>query len=214
MVSAVKTASLGLEVYEQTRSLELFERAERVIPGAKLGGSVICPAGMYGHYSPNAMAPGYPIYFSDARGARFWDVDGNEYVDYMCAYGPMVLGYKNRLIEEAVRKQNEKSNTVSLAAPLMVELAEYLVGLVPIADWAFFSKNGSGVDAGAGDPRNRHPRSEAFAARRASLSSSMMFVRGSVRTWEEARRFGDLSGWHVRPLQPERDGSRVPDLLL
>ena len=69
MVSAVKTASLGLEVYEQTRSLELFERAERVIPGAKLGGSVICPAGMYGHYSPNAMAPGYPIYFSDARGA-------------------------------------------------------------------------------------------------------------------------------------------------
>ena len=142
MVTSVKAASLGLAVYEQTRSRELFERAERVIPGAKYGGAVICPAGMCGHYSLNAMAPGYPIYFSEARGARFWDVDGNEYVDYMCAYGPMVVGYKNPVIDEAVRKQNEKSNTVTLAAPLMVELAEYLVDLVPIADWAFFSKNG------------------------------------------------------------------------
>ena len=148
MSTAARTRVGSLDVYDQTRSHAIFERAKRVIPGARLAGSVVCDAGMYGHYSPNAAAPGYPIYFADADGARFTDVDGNEYVDWMCAYGPMVVGYRNPVVAEAVAKQNEKSNTVSLASPVMVELAEALVDLVPIADWAFFSKNG-------GDPTNQ-----------------------------------------------------------
>jgi glutamate-1-semialdehyde 2,1-aminomutase len=175
MDSAAQAASLGLGVYEQTKSQELFERAKRVVPGAMLAGSVVCPDGMYGHYSPNAMAPGYPIYFSRAQGARFWDLDGNEYVDYMCAYGPMILGYKNPVIEEAIRKQNEKSNTVTLAAPLMVDLAEYLVDLVPIADWAFFSKNG-------GDPTNQ----SVMVARAATGRKKIVTVAGGyhgVNAW-------------------------------
>lgn len=128
-----------MKTYRQTKSQKLFERAKKVVPGSPL-----CPeGGMYGHYSVSVSARGNPIYFSRAKGARFWDVDGNEYVDYMCAYGPMIVGYNHPAVDQAARRQYEKGNTVSLASPVLVELAERLVDMVPIADWAFFAKNGA-----------------------------------------------------------------------
>lgn len=128
-----------MKVFEQKESHRWFERASRVVAG-----SPFCPAGgMYGHYSVSVSARGNPIYFSRARGARFWDVDGNEYVDYVCAYGPMVLGYGHPKVDEAARRQLDKGNTVSLAPAVMVELAERLVEYVTVADWAFFAKNGA-----------------------------------------------------------------------
>jgi len=128
-----------MKVYDQKESQKLLERAKKVIPGSPL-----CPdGGMYGHYSVSVPARGNPIYFSRAEGSRFWDVDGNEYVDYMCAYGPMILGYNHEAVDEAARQQYRKGNTVSLASPVMVELAEQLVDMVSIADWAFFAKNGA-----------------------------------------------------------------------
>ena len=78
-----------------------------------------------------------------AKGSRFWDVDGNEYIDYLCAYGPMILGYDNEVIEQAVRDQLSKADTCSLASPVMVDLAETFVDLIPWADWATFAKNGA-----------------------------------------------------------------------
>lgn len=128
-----------MRLYEQTESRKFHERAKKVIPGSPL-----CPeGGMYGHYSVSVPARGNPIYFSRAEGAHFWDVDGNEYIDYMCAYGPMILGYNHPGVDEAARDQYRRGNTVSLAAPVMVELAETLVGMVSIADWAVFAKNGA-----------------------------------------------------------------------
>ena len=128
-----------MKTYRQTRSQKWLERAKKVIPGSPL-----CPeGGMYGHYSVSVSARGNPIFFSKAKGARFWDVDGNEYVDYMCAYGPMILGYNHPAVDQAARKQLKEGNTVSLASPVLVELAERLVAMVPVADWAFFAKNGA-----------------------------------------------------------------------
>ena len=121
-----------MKIYTYPKSKALFEKAKKVIPG-----------GIYGHYGPSANFPGNPQYFSKAEGSKFWDIDGNEFIDYMCAYGPMILGYNYPVVDEAAKKQYEKGNTVSLAAPAMVELAEVLVDMVPIADWAFFSKNGA-----------------------------------------------------------------------
>lgn len=60
----------------------------------------------------------------------------------MCAYGPMILGYNHPVVDEAARAQYAKGNTVSLAAPVMVELAETLVEMVSGGDWALFGKNG------------------------------------------------------------------------
>ena len=117
-----------------THSQALFERAARVIPN-----------GIPGHFNPVVQKPdgSYPHYVQRAEGARFWDVDGNEYIDYMCGYGPMILGYNNAAVEQAVREQTQLADTCTLASPVMVELAEYLVDLIPMADWAYFAKNGA-----------------------------------------------------------------------
>lgn len=97
--------------------------------------------------SPSPLIPptAYPFYASRAKGSRFWDVDGNEFIDYMCAYGPVILGYHHDKVDEAARKQYDAANCVTGPAPVMVELAENLVDTIPIADWAFFAKNGGDV---------------------------------------------------------------------
>ncbi|GJM11814.1 MAG: glutamate-1-semialdehyde 2,1-aminomutase [Pseudohongiella sp.] len=120
--------------YKYDKSEALFERARGVIPN-----------GIGGHFNPVVQLPRgtYPLYCERASGSRFFDVDGNEYIDYMCAYGPMILGYGNPAVEEAVRAQTEKSDTCTLASQVMVELGEQLVDLIPMADWATFAKNGA-----------------------------------------------------------------------
>ncbi|MCP4751156.1 MAG: aminotransferase class III-fold pyridoxal phosphate-dependent enzyme [Proteobacteria bacterium] len=120
-----------MEVYSFERSQELYQKAQRIVPN-----------GIYGHYGLAVSGPECPLYFSDSKGTTIWDVDGNPFIDYMCGYGPMILGYRNAVVDEAVRKQYEKGDTVSLVSPVMVELAETLVDMVSIADWAFFAKNG------------------------------------------------------------------------
>jgi glutamate-1-semialdehyde 2,1-aminomutase len=117
------------------RTQQLFERAARVVPG-----------GIYGHQSPVMLVPGaYPYFFERGDGSHVWDVDGNEYIDYMCSYGPIVLGHNHPKVEEAAAAQRRKGNCFNGPTELWVELAEYLVGLTPFADWAAFGKNGSDV---------------------------------------------------------------------
>ena len=125
-----------METYQFNNSQKILKRAVRVIP-----------CGIYGHFSPSPLVPptAYPFYVSRSKGARFWDVDGNEFIDYMCAYGPMILGYHHDKVDTAARKQYEAANCVTIPSPVMVELAEYLVDLIPIADWAYFAKNGGDV---------------------------------------------------------------------
>jgi glutamate-1-semialdehyde 2,1-aminomutase len=119
--------------YRQTEAL--FARALRVVPG-----------GIYGHQSPRMLVPGaYPYFFARGDGARIWDVDGNEYVDLMCAYGPIVLGHNHPRVDEAARRQAADGRCFNGPGPVWVELAERLVGLTPWAAWAVFAKNGSDV---------------------------------------------------------------------
>jgi glutamate-1-semialdehyde 2,1-aminomutase len=115
------------------RSRELFARAAQVIPG-----------GIYGHASPAVALPGsFPYYAERARGCRYWDVDGNEYIDYLCGYGPMILGHQHPQVDEAAARQQRDALCLNHPAPVMVELAEHLVSLVDFAAWAVFGKNGS-----------------------------------------------------------------------
>ena len=115
------------------RDNELRERAVQVIPG-----------GMYGHMSVlRRMPPEYPQYFERADGCRLWDVDGNEYIDYMCSYGPMIAGYGNPRIRAAADAQRARMDIANAPAAVIVDLAERLVQQVTHAEWAMFSKNGN-----------------------------------------------------------------------
>ena len=117
-------------IYEVKKSDELLRKAKEVIPG-----------GIFGHYK-YAIRDSGPKFFAKAQGAYFWDVDENKYIDLMCAYGPSILGYNHPEVEEAANSQSFKGNTVSLASPIMVDLATALVDMVDAADWALFGKNG------------------------------------------------------------------------
>ena len=117
----------------RTQSDELFERARKVVPG-----------GIYGHVSPAAGLPRHFPHFCDhAQGSRFVDVDGNEWLDFMCGFGAILHGYNHPEIEEAVTLQREKGSVFNQPSSLMVELAETLVAQVDFAEWAVFAKNGS-----------------------------------------------------------------------
>lgn len=125
-----------MQVFNYSENQKWFERATRVIP-----------CGVYGHFSPAPCVPtnAYPFFSTRADGCKFWDVDGNEFIDYMCAYGPMIMGYHNPVVDEAFINQLKQADANSIASTKMVELAEFLVDLIPVADWAFFAKNGADV---------------------------------------------------------------------
>lgn len=114
------------------RAGELKERAERVIPN-----------GMYGHEATRLLPAEFPQFFSQAKGARIWDADGNSYIDYMCAYGPNLFGHGHEPIEKAALAQQQRGDTMTGPAELMIDLAEAFVGQVSHADWAMFCKNGT-----------------------------------------------------------------------
>ncbi len=98
---------------------------------------------MYGHLSARRLSPNYPQFYERVQGARAWDVDGREFVDMMCSFGPMILGYQHERVEQAAAAQREKGDTQPGPGAAMVELAELLTERVDHADWAMFGKNGS-----------------------------------------------------------------------
>lgn len=119
-------------MWTDRRANELKARAQQVIPG-----------GMYGHESVRLLPAEYPQFYKRAKGARMWDADDNQYIDYMCAYGPNLFGYGHEAIESAAAKQQVLGDTMSGPSEIMVDLAEAFVDQVSHASWAIFCKNGT-----------------------------------------------------------------------
>lgn len=90
-----------------------------------------------------------PAYLSRGRGARVWDVDGNEYLDFQMAVGPVSLGYCHEAVDIAIREQLDRGITFSLMHPLEVEVAELVRTVVPGAESVRFSKTGCDVTTAA-----------------------------------------------------------------
>ncbi len=111
-----------------------YEDALKVIPGAILG-----------IRRPYNFVPGeYPIFFDHAKGGRVTDVDGNEYIDMLCAYGPIIIGHREEEIDNAVIDQMQnKGFCFSLTQPVQNKLAEKVIELIPSAEMAVFVKTGS-----------------------------------------------------------------------
>jgi glutamate-1-semialdehyde 2,1-aminomutase len=126
---------MGFPLNDYTKSREEFNRALKVIP-----------SGIYGHQGPaeGCFVPvsAFPFFSQRAKGAYFWDVDGNRFIDYMCAYGPNVLGYNDDEVDEAAAQQRAMGDCITAPSTTMIDFAELLVDTVAGADWAFFAKNG------------------------------------------------------------------------
>lgn len=117
-----------------SESLKLFEDGEKLIPG-----------GVLGIRRPYNFVEGeYPIYVESGKGGRIIDVDGNEYIDFLCAYGPIILGYREEEIDEAVIKQiRDKGFCFSITQRYQNQLAEKLKELIPCSEMTIFVKTGS-----------------------------------------------------------------------
>jgi glutamate-1-semialdehyde aminotransferase len=90
-----------------------------------------------------------PIYLRNGSGCRVWDVDGNEYIDYVMGVGPISLGYCYETVDRAIREQLQKGISFSLVHPLEVEVAELLRNIIPNADSVRYSKTGADVTSAA-----------------------------------------------------------------
>lgn len=117
--------------------------------GWRARAAAVLPSGMYGHQSTRLLPEAYPQFFARAEGACIWDTDGNRYIDYMCAYGPNLLGYADAEIDAAYVAQLRLGDTMTGPAPVMVELAEALTAQITHAEWALFCKNGTDATTAA-----------------------------------------------------------------
>ncbi len=161
---------MATKINNYTKSREWFDRAVKVVP-----------SGVYGHLGPaegNFMpVTSFPLMGDRAQGSYFWDVDGNRFIDYMCAYGPNVLGYNDPDVDAAAMEQLKKGNCMTSPSYKMVEFAELLVDTVACADWAFFAKNGNDVTTAA-----------IMTARAATHRKKIVFVNGyyhGVSPWTQ-----------------------------
>ena len=101
------------QIYDVSKGQELFKKALKYVP-----------AGIYGHLGPSegCMIPvsAYPLFMSRAQGTYIWDLNGNRYIDYMCAYGPNFLGYNDPDVDAAAIEQLKKGNCTTLKFPLPI----------------------------------------------------------------------------------------------
>ena len=137
MPNAVRTNTQDPDITESNR---LWARSLGLIPG----GTQTLAKG------PGQFIRGVaPKYLRRGRGARVWDVDGNEFLDLSMAVGPLVLGYGHGAVDTAIRRQLEDGITFSLMHPLEVEVASLVRDVVPGAESVRFSKTGADVTSAA-----------------------------------------------------------------
>ncbi len=123
-----------------TKSNELYSRAVGLIPSVT---------------QTLAKGPGQwvkgiaPKYLTKGKGSHVWDVDGNEYIDYMMGVGPLSLGYSYTAVDEAIKKQLEDGITFSMMHPLEVEIAELIREIIPNAEAVRYSKTGADATSAA-----------------------------------------------------------------
>src|SRR6516165_3405337 len=103
-----------------SRSSEFFARAQKRIPGG-----VNSPVRAFRNVG------GDPFFVARGEGARIWDVDGNEYIDYVCSWGPAILGHAPKVVVEAVRDAAMRGLSFGIPNPLEVEMAELICEWVP-----------------------------------------------------------------------------------
>lgn len=156
-----------------------WDRAQRVIP---LGTQTFSK-------SPTQFVQGVsPIYLERGQGAHVWDVDGNEYIDYPMALGPVLLGYAEPAVDDAIREQLQHGITFTLMHPLEVEVAERIVALCPGVEAVRFGKSGSDAVTGA------------VRAARAATGRDHVLVTG-------------YHGWHDWFIGTTTRSSGIPDAV-
>jgi glutamate-1-semialdehyde 2,1-aminomutase len=105
------------------KSKQLFDRAQESIPGG-----VNSPVRAF------KSVGGTPLFIRNARGAYLYDVDGNQYIDYIASWGPMILGHAHEPVVRAIQEKAKDSTSYGAPTELEVEMAELIISMVPNVD--------------------------------------------------------------------------------
>lgn len=124
-MSMLRPGEVAQFASQRPRSQEAYERAQRIMPSGVA-------------HDLRFVRP-FPITLARASGARKWDVDGNEYIDYVLGLGPLLLGHGHPLVEQRLREQLSRYVLAASPNPLEVELAQKLVDIVPCAQACRFT---------------------------------------------------------------------------
>lgn len=187
--------SAPIRSYE--RSLALFDEAVALIPGGSQTNSK----------RPSAFAHGaYPIYFESGQGGRITDIDGNEFIDLVGGLGPLALGYRHPVVDDAIRKQLDRGIISGLLSPLEVDVARLLRELVPCAEMVRYFKGGGEATAAAARVARR------FTGRPIILNCG---YRGWPDTWTVANNDGGIPAGAEYALQtfPFNERERLEALV-
>ncbi len=120
------------------RSLEIYDRAAALIPGRTQ---------LISRRSSQFAHGNSPIYASRAKGARFIDVDENEYIDWVNAVGAIILGHADDAVDNAVKAQIDRGSIYTLNSALEIELAELLNEVIPCSEMVRYTKSGGEANA-------------------------------------------------------------------
>jgi glutamate-1-semialdehyde 2,1-aminomutase len=121
-----------------TQSEALFARAQQYIPGG-----VNSPVRAFKNVGMT------PRFIQRANGARIWDADGNEFIDYVGSWGPMILGHAHDQVLDAVRKVSESGTSFGAPTELEIRLAEMVCAAVPSVERVRFVNSGNEATQGA-----------------------------------------------------------------
>ncbi|MDL5503932.1 MAG: aminotransferase class III-fold pyridoxal phosphate-dependent enzyme, partial [Candidatus Methanoperedens sp.] len=117
------------------KSRKLFDQAKKILPG--------------GVSSPVRAIKPYPFYTKRADGSKLIDIDGNEYIDYVMGYGPLLLGHNHPAIKEAVIKQLDDGWLYGTPTELEVSLANEIIKLYKSINMVRFVSTGTEATMGA-----------------------------------------------------------------
>ncbi len=105
------------------KSIELFARAQKTIPGG-----VNSPVRAF------RSVGGTPLFINKARGSYLYDADGNKYIDYIASWGPMILGHAHEAVVQAIQERAALSTSYGAPTELEIEMAELITSMVPNVD--------------------------------------------------------------------------------
>ena len=117
---------------EISKSIQLFERAKKVIPGG-----VNSPVRAF------KSVGGNPIFVKSAKGAYIFDENDNRYIDYISSWGPMILGHAHPNVVEAIRSISLKGTSYGIPTELEIKIAELATSMIPNADSIRFVNSGT-----------------------------------------------------------------------
>jgi len=123
-----------------SNSDDFKQRANQIIPHQ---------TGTFSRAAPHFVEGVYPSYIESANGSHFTDVDGNEFIDYLCGLGPITLGYNYKPVNDAIINQLNKGILFSLPHRIEVEASELFCKTIPNTDKVKFEKTGSNAVTGA-----------------------------------------------------------------